>query len=64
MIQNVAIDLSINDTKLNQLNCNQAIRILEVYISPTIIWNQQFKVIAEKMRIATAKLNHIKIHHQ
>ena len=38
-IHNVAIDLSVNDTKLNQLNCNQAIRMLDMYISPIIIWD-------------------------
>ena len=63
-IQNVDIELTISDIKLNQLNYNQAIEMLGVYISPTIIWDWQFEVIADKMRIVTAKLHHIKIHHQ
>ena len=55
-IHNKDIKLIINDIKLNQINCNQAIRKLGVHISPTIIWDYQFEVIADKMKIVTAKL--------
>ena len=54
--------LEINREILNQLNINEAIRILGVYISSIIIWDRQFEVIADKMRIAIAKLNNIIIY--
>ena len=63
-IYNVDIELKINDIKLNQINCNKVIRTLGVHISPMIIWDYQFEVMADKMKIVMAKLQHIKIYYQ
>ena len=43
---------------------NKVIRTLEVYISLTIIWDKQFKVMADKIKIAIAILNNKIIHLQ
>ena len=38
--ENIIIDLSINETKITQLELTDAIRILAVYICPTLIWDK------------------------
>ena len=55
-IKNLSINININRVKLKQLKSNETTYALGVYINPSLDWNDQYKVMKEKLEHSVTKL--------
>ena len=61
IIQILTINININRVKLKQLKVNETTCILEVHVNSSLDWNDQYKVIKEKLEHSITKLMRIPI---
>ena len=59
--QNEIIDLEANEIKVQQIDSKKSERSLGVYVSPALVWDEQFARMKEKMIEAVFKLKNTKI---
>ena len=55
-IVNKELKLKINGEQVKALDWNQSIRILGIFIAPSMKWMKQYKVMKDKMQYTIAKL--------
>ena len=56
-IENLECELKVSNIRIKQLKAKETVRTLGVHVCPQLQWNEQFKVIKEKMIKFVAKLN-------
>ena len=61
VIENQSVNIEVNQTKVQCMDCKKSERSLGVYMSPYLVWNKQFKIMKEKMRKEIFKLKNTEI---
>ena len=58
----IPIETTFNDVKIKQINSNEAVRILGIYMAPNLKWCKQYKIMKDKMRKVVSKFKNTSIH--
>ena len=62
IIKDIYTEIKINNTIIKQTSIDEAIRMLGVYLSPSLQWNKQIEILEDKLRKSIAKLINMNIH--
>jgi len=61
IIEDIKVNISINNVKVNEVSCKKSEKTLGVHLSPSMKWEGQFKAMVSKMKEATYKLGKVEI---
>ena len=60
-LEYVKCELKVSNISIKQLKAKEAVRILEVHVCPQLQWDEQYKVMKEKIIESIAKINNTEI---